>query len=46
MCSDSDCDGCCTANSSNTGFLIDLESYTKERFGSGSGVVEWYCLDC
>ncbi|HVJ13807.1 MAG TPA: carbohydrate-binding protein [Polyangiaceae bacterium] len=46
MCSDSDCSGCCTANSSSTGFLIDLESFTKERFGSGSGTVEWYCLDC
>lgn len=46
VCSDSDCDGCCTRNASETGFLIDLESYTAERFGSSDGVVEWACLDC
>ncbi|XP_037046948.1 uncharacterized protein LOC119081817 [Bradysia coprophila] len=46
MCADSDCNGCCTRNSQNTGFLIDIEKYTKERFGSGSGIVEWKCLDC
>lgn len=46
MCSDSDCDGCCTANSAQTGFLIDLEKYTMERFGSYHGIVEWACLDC
>lgn len=46
MCSDDDCDGCCTSNSSETGFLIDIESYTMERFGSGWGIVEWRCLDC
>ena len=46
MCADSDCDGCCTANSAETGFLIDIEKYTMERFGSGDGIVEWACLDC
>lgn len=46
MCSDSDCDGCCTANASETGFLIDLESYTAQRFGASDGIVEWSCLDC
>lgn len=46
LCSDSDCSGCCTANSQNTGFLIDMESYTVERFGAGDGEVEWTCLDC
>jgi hypothetical protein len=46
MCGDSDCGGCCTENSSETGFLIDIESYTAERFGSGDGIVEWVCLDC
>jgi len=46
MCSDSDCDGCCTENARETGFLIDIESYTMERFGSGDGIVEWACLDC
>jgi hypothetical protein len=45
-CADSDCSGCCTRNSSETGFLIDLESHTAERFGRKSGTVEWTCLDC
>ena len=48
MCSDSDCNGCCTANARENGldFLIDIEKYTVQRFGSGSGIVEWSCLDC
>jgi hypothetical protein len=46
MCADSDCSGCCTKNSRSTGFLIDVESYTAARFGTGSGIVEWACLDC
>jgi hypothetical protein len=47
MCSDSDCDGCCTENAGEIGFLIDIEKYTRERFdGYGDGVVEWTCLDC
>jgi hypothetical protein len=45
-CADSDCDGCCTQNSKQTGFLIDIEKFTKERFGTGDGIVEWTCLDC
>ncbi|SRR6266545_1369173 len=45
-CSDSDCDGCCTENASGTGFLIDIEKFTMQRFGSGDGIVEWTCLDC
>ena len=48
-CADSDCDGCCTRNAQANGknFLIDIESYTKQRFNNqGSGVVEWTCLDC
>jgi len=47
-CSDSDCSGCCTHNANAGGikFLIDIEKYTKQRFGSGSGVVQWYCKDC
>lgn len=47
-CADSDCNGCCTinANENGIGFLIDLEKYTMQRFGSGSGIVEWACLDC
>lgn len=47
MCSDSDCDGCCTENAGSIGFLIDIESYTKARFNNqGDGVVEWTCLNC
>lgn len=48
MCADSDCGGCCTQNADagGIGFLIDIEKYTMQRFGSGSGVVEWMCLDC
>jgi hypothetical protein len=45
-CSDDDFEGCCTANSSETGFLIDVEKYTMQRFGHGDGIVEWVCLDC
>lgn len=47
MCSDSDCDGCCSKNAGKVGFLIDIESYTRKRFNNyGSGIVEWTCLDC
>jgi hypothetical protein len=48
VCADSDCGGCCTenANAGGIGFLIDIEKYTMQRFGSGDGVVEWMCLDC
>jgi hypothetical protein len=46
MCSDSDCNGCCTRNARSTGFLIDVEKYTMQRFGYGDGTVSWTCLDC
>jgi hypothetical protein len=48
MCSDSDCSGCCTqnANAGGVGFLIDIEDYTMQRFGSGDGVVDWACVNC
>lgn len=49
-CADSDCEGCCTQNAGELGFLIDIESYTCERLsGTKDGcdsVVEWTCLDC
>lgn len=41
MCADSDCSGCCTENLGSEGFLIDIEKYTMQRFGTGSGSVEW-----
>lgn len=47
MCSDADCNGCCTRNAGSTGFLIDIEVNTRARFNNcGSGIVEWKCLDC
>lgn len=41
MCSDDDCGGCCTQNLGGDGYLIDLEKYTAERFGSSAGIVEF-----
>lgn len=41
LCSDSDCNGCCTRNLGGDGHLIDIEKFTQERFGSGAGVVEF-----
>lgn len=46
QCSDDDCDGCCTENCAETGFLIDMEIHTLEKFGEQQGIVEWTCLDC
>lgn len=40
-CSDADCAGCCTANLGGDGYLIDIESQTMARFGSGDGIVEF-----
>ncbi|HEX2870288.1 MAG TPA: hypothetical protein VHP33_03515 [Polyangiaceae bacterium] len=40
-CGDDDCDGCCTQNKGNADQLIDLESYTNERFGVEDGVIQW-----
>ncbi|WP_431685580.1 discoidin domain-containing protein [Hahella sp. NBU794] len=45
MCADSDCDGCCTQNLGRTGYLIDIEKYTMQRFGTGSGTVQWQVCD-
>jgi hypothetical protein len=41
LCADADCDGCCTKNLGGDGYLIDLESATMARFGSGDGIVEF-----
>jgi hypothetical protein len=40
-CADSDCDGCCTENRGSADQLIDLESYTNERWGVADGRIEW-----
>ncbi|MCK9523648.1 MAG: hypothetical protein M0R76_11515 [Proteobacteria bacterium] len=45
MCSDNDCNNCCTRNSP-TGFLLDLESYTYQRFGGSPTEGEFACLNC
>lgn len=41
LCADSDCNGCCTKNLGGDGYLIDIESFTMKRFGSGSGTVQF-----
>jgi hypothetical protein len=40
-CGDSDCDGCCTENRGSADQLIDIESYTNERWGVSDGMIEW-----
>ncbi|PZX20809.1 hypothetical protein LX69_00234 [Breznakibacter xylanolyticus] len=47
VCSDKDCNGCCTrnANENGIGFLIDMEIHTLQRFGGSDGVVEWQCVE-
>ncbi len=45
LCSDADCNGCCTENLGGDGYLVDLEKYTMQRFGSGQGIVHWQVCD-
>jgi len=40
-CADSDCDGCCGQNRGSAAALIDIESYTNQRFGLDDGPLEW-----
>lgn len=40
-CADSDCSGCCTQNQGDADQLIDLESYTNDRWGVEDGQIEW-----
>lgn len=40
-CADSDCSGCCTQNQADNDQLIDLESYTNERWGVEDGQIQW-----
>ena len=36
-CADSDCDGCCTENAGESGYLIDMEYWTVQRYyGDGN----------
>jgi hypothetical protein len=41
LCSDADCEGCCTENLGGDGYLIDIEAATMKRFRSGDGIVEF-----
>jgi hypothetical protein len=40
-CGDDDCDGCCTENQGNADELIDIESYTNQRWGVDDGRIQW-----
>jgi hypothetical protein len=40
-CGDGDCGGCCTQNQGNADELIDIESYTNERWGVDDGPIQW-----
>jgi hypothetical protein len=40
-CADSDCSGCCTQNRGTADELIDIESYTDDRWGVPDGRIEW-----
>jgi hypothetical protein len=40
-CGDSDCGGCCTENKGDADELIDVESYTNDRWGVADGRIEW-----
>jgi hypothetical protein len=40
-CGDSDCGGCCTENKGSADQLIDVESYTNDRWGVSDGAIEW-----
>ncbi|HVY28974.1 MAG TPA: hypothetical protein VHB79_20595 [Polyangiaceae bacterium] len=40
-CGDDDCDGCCTQNLGDADELIDIESYTNDRWGVDDGRIEW-----
>jgi hypothetical protein len=40
-CADTDCGGCCSQNKGNADALIDIESYTNDRWGVGDGRIQW-----
>lgn len=40
-CGDHDCNGCCTRNKGRADALVDLESFTNDRFGTPDGRIEW-----
>jgi hypothetical protein len=40
-CGDQDCDGCCTENKGSADELIDIESFTDDRWGVPDGRIQW-----
>jgi hypothetical protein len=40
-CGDHDCNGCCTRNKGKADALVDLESFTNDRFGKPDGPIQW-----
>jgi hypothetical protein len=40
-CGDNDCNGCCTQNKGNKDELIDVESFTNDRWGVDDGPIQW-----
>jgi hypothetical protein len=40
-CGDNDCDGCCTQNKGSADELIDVESFTNDRWGVDDGPIQW-----
>jgi hypothetical protein len=40
-CGDGDCGGCCTQNKGSADALIDLESFTNDRWGVSDGRITW-----
>jgi hypothetical protein len=40
-CGDNDCDGCCTQNKGSADALIDIESFTNQRWGVPDGRIQW-----
>jgi hypothetical protein len=40
-CGDGDCGGCCTQNRGSADALIDVESFTDQRWGVPDGRIQW-----
>jgi hypothetical protein len=40
-CGDNDCNGCCTQNKGNKDELIDVESFTNDKWGVDDGPIQW-----
>jgi len=40
-CGDNDCNGCCTQNKGSADELIDVESFTNDKWGVDDGPIQW-----